>query len=280
MNILIGTQFYRADADTMRRQADAAASLKALRGVEIVSVQWRDESFPFADVETLAVLEQDCRTVARAPGPRKPILAEVFDALATEARRRGCRWFAFVNSDIVVLQAAIDAMRREQKQTYAFSRRDFRRETGEDAALVTAGLDLFAMEVDWWAAHRRRFRPYILGEWFYDCVFGAILMTFGDGLILNRGGEIRHELHGHGVPNVNSPSAIFNGYLAALDAPLFSLWAHYHAHLVDLRARGASEAEERALVAAGFVWNPSIAATVWHAGRCAKARIRYALARR
>src|SRR5262249_2341968 len=120
---------------------------------------------------------------------------------------------------------------------------------------------------------RRRFRTYILGEWFYDCVFAALIACHGDGLLLNREAEIRHEAHEH-VPT-SSPLTRYNGYLVARDAGYFSLWAQYRAALDDARARGASEAEERALQRQIFVWRPTFAARAWQTGRSAKAWWKY-----
>lgn len=274
--VLLGTQFYAGSGDAARRQANAADSMTALRGVELANVQWRDEIFEHRGFETVAALEQDSRTIAGAPGPRRPILSEIFDVLARTAKARRLRYFAFVNSDIIVLPSAIAAIDEHAKETYAFSRMDFDRATGRDTELVTTGLDAFVMDVDWWDRHRHRFRPYVLGEWCYDCVFAAILMTFGNGLIFNRAGEIRHEMHAHAVTTMTSRSARFNQYLAALDSRLFTLWAHYHAHLAELRARGVAEAEERKILERDFVWAPSARKSIWHAGRCLRARLRYA----
>jgi hypothetical protein len=276
LECVVGTQFYEGNPDAARRQQRAAASMRALRGAEIVNLQWRDEVCACPGIETLAVLTRDSRPVSGSAGPRKPIVCDLLDALAAAAERRRLRYFCFVNSDVIVRQSAVDTIVGRGKQTYAFSRMDFDGETGLDVGIVTRGLDAFAMDAGWWRAERRRFRPYILGEWFYDCVFGAIMMTFGDGLIENHEGQIRHQRHAQSAPAATTPSVRYNGYLVALDARLFSLWAQYHGHLEEYRARGASAAEEGALIRQDFVWRPSPIAALWHAGRCAKARWRYA----
>jgi hypothetical protein len=277
MPIIVGTQFYAGGSDAIRRQANAAAALIALRGAHPVNVQWRVDPYEYRDIQTAAVLERDSLSIA-AREPRRPFLVDIFDALAAEAAARGSQYFLFVNSDIIVTQAAVDAIERMQTQTCAFCRMDFDAGTGRDAGVLTSGIDGFAFDVEWWRAERTRFRPYIVGSWFYDGVFTAIMMTFGGGRILNRDGEIRHEIHER-KPTPTSPTEIYNGFLAALDAREFSLWANFHAHLEELRARGASETEERALAETVFVWRPSAIEAIWHAGRCARARWRYARAR-
>jgi hypothetical protein len=218
------------------------------------------------------VLRQDSRTVTGLPARRKPIMPELFDALAAVASARGSRFFGFFNADIMIGQAAVDTIDREAKEAYAFSRMDVDPATGRDLALVPNGLDLFVFSVEFWRRERARFRPYILGEWFYDCVFGALLMAHGDGVILNRDGEIRHEAHPH-APHGGLSS--YNGYLATLDAQYFSMWVRYRARLDDLRARGATADAERALQRDAFVLRRSVASAIVQAGRSAKAYWRY-----
>src|ERR1700759_1337415 len=138
--VLLGTQFSTGKEDANPRPATSAASMIALAGVELANVQWRDESVECAGFETLRVLERDQRDLAHAPRPRKPVIADIFDALATEAKRRGHRYFAFVNNDITVLPAAIDAIEGGGKETYAMSRMDFHRETGQNTDIVISGL--------------------------------------------------------------------------------------------------------------------------------------------
>jgi len=270
--MVLGTQFYAGPADAMRRQDQAAAALLRLRGARLVNVQWVDEAYERPGFETLPVLRQDSRSVTRLPVRRKPIVPELFDALAAAAVRHGARYFGFLNADIIVSPSAIDAVMREGRDAYAFSRLEVEPGSGRAISLVLNGLDLFVFDATWWRRNRRRFRPYILAEWFYDCVIGALIACHGNGLILNRHGEIRHEAHPQPPPG---GLAHYNGYLAALDAPYFSLWVQYRHRLDMLRERGASEAEERALQREAFVWRPSWRSRVLHLGRQVRARWRY-----
>ncbi|OLB60654.1 MAG: hypothetical protein AUI11_13140 [Acidobacteria bacterium 13_2_20CM_2_66_4] len=273
--VLLGTQFYRGAADAMRRQQQAADALVSLRGAAPVNLQWRpgagEDVCERPGVETLAVLTEDARRVSGLPGRCKPIVPEMLDALADAAATRGLRYFALFNGDIVVTERAIDRILSGGKQTYAFSRMNLD-ESGRSIGLTLQGIDMLAYDAAWWRRNRARFRPYILGEPCFDVVFTAVMMCHGDGIICNRDGEIRHEDH----PNHPfGAHADYNHYLAALDAPYFSLWVKYWDALVRARKRGASEAEERALLRESFVWQPTVAAALWHAGRCARARWRY-----
>ena len=274
MRVLLGTQFYDAKGDAARRQSNCAASLLALRDADLVNVQWRDGAYEHAGVETLAVLARDAASVVGIAGRHKPIVVDLFDALADAARRRGLRQFAFVNADILVAQAAIDRIGGSALETLAFSRADLDPTSGQVVRTELAGIDLFAFDVDWWRRQRQRFRPYVLAEWCYDNVFAAIMMAHGRGAIENRAGEIRHEQH---PPQPASGAyARYNFFLAALDAPYFDLWAKYVHTLETMRKAGASEADERAMAARMFVLKRSPLSAAWHAGRCARARWRYA----
>jgi hypothetical protein len=273
LTLVLGTQFFAGDAEALRRQQRALDAVLQLRDVTPLNVQWVDEVYERPELETLAVLRQDSRTVTGLAVRRKPIMPELFDTLAGAARSRGSRYFGFFNADILMSQAAVDAVERERKETYAFSRMDYDRDTGRDLGMMPDGLDVFVFAVEWWRRNRHRFRPYILSEWFYDPVFGAILMCHGDGLILNRDGEIRHEAH----PNL-PPSGVlshYNGYLAALDSRYFSLWARYRHRLGAARSGGATEPDERALQRDVFVWQPSVPAALWQAGRSLRATVHY-----
>jgi hypothetical protein len=179
----------------------------------------------------------------------------------------------FINADIMVTQAAIDLIQRLGQETYSFSRVDVDRETGEKLEPTLSGVDAMAVDVRWWRAHRHRFRPYIIGEMCWDCVYVAIAMCHSGGLIASAG-EILHERHP--LETTAGPFADFNGYLAALDSSYFSIWCQYYERLKELRARGAGEVEERALARRMFVPRPpSALAAAWQLGRNVKARITY-----
>src|ERR1044072_4816372 len=100
--ITIGTRFYRASDDSERRQQRARDALAALADVHPVKLQCPDETFRPAGFETRAVLRLDSRGVTGGGRVRKPIVSEMFDALAAAAAERGDRYFAYLNADIEV----------------------------------------------------------------------------------------------------------------------------------------------------------------------------------
>jgi hypothetical protein len=272
VNLVLGTNSYQGDPDATRRQSRALDALQSLSGVIAIDLQWHDMPSERPKIRTVAALRRDSTTVTGRAGRVKPIASDVLDALAAIAEREGCRYFAYVNSDIIVTPAAVALVIGGGHQAYAFSRMDYD-STGRDLGLILTGFDAFAFDVAWWRANRHRFRPYILGEPCWDNVYASLLMCHGKGMLVNREGAIRHEMHptawGQGV------FSEYNGFLAVLDARYFTLWATYHAKLVDARARHASDAEELAIAASVFVWRRSPALALRQAVRNVRAHMQY-----
>ena len=260
----------------MERQQRAVAALNRLNGVEAVNVQFRQKPWAmFSGIETMPVLDQDSFATAGPGDRRKAITREVFDVFASVAESRGHAYFAYINSDIVVLPATVETVEREMKQTYAISRHDVSSiNDRHGATLLTTGLDMFVISIEWWKRHRRRFRPYVVGNACWDNVYTAIMMCHSDGIILNRDPLILHVRH-PAVWHDATVTARYNGFMAALDARYFSLWCEYWDRLQQLRARQATAAEERALRDEVFVWRPSAARAVRQSIRNVRARLHF-----
>ena len=272
--IAIGTRFYPAESGNERRQARSRASLLSLGAVVPVNLQFVDETFRPDGFRTLPILRQDSQTITGAAGTRKPIVSEMFDALAGVARAEGCRYFAYLNADIEVTPAALETVLRGDRDGYAFSRMDLDPATGAELGVELFGLDLFAVDAAWWTQERRRFRPYIAGEACWDDVYASILFAHGRGEIVNERPGIFHERH----PTLwaTGPFAAHNGYLAALDAPYFSRWCQYATRLSESR-KGATPVDERDLARETLGdARLSVRETALHAARQLRARLRYA----
>ena len=239
--ITIGTRYYPASADSERRQRRSRESLLALTGVHRVNLQFADETFRPEGFETRAVLRHDSTSVTRRDGVRKPIVSEMFDALAAAASERGDRYFAYLNADIEVSADAIGRVAAGGRDAYAFCRIDLAAGSREHRGVLLIGLDMFAVAVEWWRRERRRFRPYIAGESLWDNVYAAILCSHGRAEVVDAEPGIFHEQHPASWGG--GPFAEYNGYLAALDAPYFSRWAHYAAGLEAGRAAGTLDRE-------------------------------------
>lgn len=278
MSVVLGVNAFAARGEGAGRQARALAAWTALEGVHLVNLQWPEEVYEVNGFRTLPVLTGDARAVAGVRGRRLPVVRECLDRLAEHARAVGAPAFAYANSDVALTQAAVDVIRAGGRDGWAFSRTDVDPATGRELEEVTAGVDALAVRVEWWAAHRHRFRPYPAGEPVWDNVYTALLLAHGDALLLNRGAWVLHERHAPGDWRA-SPYARYIQYLAALDRPYFSLWAEYHAGLVALRSRGADEDEELRLQREIFRRRPGALARAVQAARAAKATARWIAAR-
>lgn len=278
-SVLIGVSPYEAGGGAARRQAAALGALGALDRATALNVQFRDAPYHVPGIETLPALVRDSNTVTGRQGPRKPLVAEILDALAGEAASRGADMIGFANADVVVSGQAVDYMldaHERGHQACAFSRRDLDAVTGEPTSIQIAGVDVIAVSAAWWRAHRGRFRDYIAGESTWDNVYTAILMCHAGGVIENRQGLVRHEAHA--AVWRASPFVQYTRLLAALDAPYFSLWCEYCDRLHALRSSGPPPVEdvEAALAREVFAWQPGPLDRAIQAGRHLKAVVRYA----
>jgi hypothetical protein len=275
--ITIGTRYYAAAAESERRQLLSRQSLLALPNVHRINLQFADEAFTPDGFETRPVLAQDSMTVTGRGRVRKPIVSEMFGALADVAAARGDRYFIYLNADIEVSAAALGRVEAGERDAYAFCRMDLLPGSRAEQGVVLIGLDMFAVSVDWWRREWRRFRPYIAGESLWDNVYGAIACVHGRAEIVDADPGIFHEQHAAGWGG--GPYADYNGYLAALDAPYFSRWVDYVAGLQAGRAAGTFDRDR--LARATFAPPPiRVSQYPRHAARSLRAWTRYSLKRR
>ncbi len=273
MSVLFAFNAYPATGASARRNGAGLASLLRLEHARVVNLQPTERVMNVHGVTTLPVLERDSVTVTGIEGPRKPLVVDIFDAAAREARVGGEQYFAFANMDIEVTQAALDFVLAERRQAYIFARLEYDADTGAETGIQTAGSDMFVLEVDWWLENRWRFRDYLIGEWTWDNVFTAIILCHSNGMLLNREPYIRHEQHTSAA--FDSPFAAYTQFLAALDRPYFTLWAEYHWYLEPLRKENASAEAELQLCQNTFRFRPTLRARALQRGRAIKARMRF-----
>jgi len=279
VTLVLGTHTFDASGDAARRQAAALDSLRLLRGVIPVNVQFARAGHSVPGIETIARLNRDSCTVTRRAGPRKPILPDVLDLLCTRAEETGSRRFVFMNADIHLSQEAVDGMSMSAgaHDGWLFSREDYDGQTGASLGMATAGTDVIAFSTGWWRQNRARFRPYIVGEAVWDNVYTSIVMCHANAALENRRPLARHEAHPIAWSPGCGPFGRYTQYLAALDSGYFSIWCRYWAGLQDLRCAGAAEEEERALAREVFVWSPGAAARAVQSLRGVRASLRYRL---
>lgn len=273
--VIAGAHFFAADCSEASRQASFARQLRGAIGVRLLNVQFADPALQqhVPGIETVAVLRSDSASESGRRGPRKPIVSEIFDALAARAEAERVRYFLYVNADVEVTPDVIELIAAHARDAYVFARTDVS-DTGEENVL-RSGIDGVAFDARWWRANRARFRPYILGEPVWDNVYAAIALSRSDGIIVARPGLLRHEQHP--TDRRDSPFAEHQRLLAALDAPYFTLWCEYYerirrvsqALLPAAAARAASEVFHR---------RAGPRSRIVQSARAAKAHLRHALA--
>jgi hypothetical protein len=281
--LLVGSQIHPADGDAHRRQIHAMTRLREVCRWPLLNLQFHDRANlqELDGFETLPVLLDDSPGVTGRAGRRKPIVSEMFTRLAEAAVQRGLRYFVFTNSDIVFTAAAIDRILAGDRRSFVFSRTDVDAATGCDLQPLIYGADVFAVEAEWWMAHRASFRPYVIGENAWDNVYAAQLLCWSGGMLLNREPLVRHEAH----PIVwsSSPFAGHNAYLAGLDRMYFTRWVRYVRRLESLRAEAGGfasiEAELRLQDEAFLDWKPGVADRALQALRVVKLELRRRLPR-
>ncbi|HET7231337.1 MAG TPA: hypothetical protein VFJ16_15115, partial [Longimicrobium sp.] len=156
MSILLGVNAFPARGEGGRRQADALGAWRGLGGVALANLQWADDVYEVDGFETAPVLQADSRTATGISGRRLPLVSECFERLAAMAGERGLRWFGYANSDITLTQGAVDRVIADGREGYAFSRMDIDPETRADVSMVTEGIDVFVIGVEWWRRNARR----------------------------------------------------------------------------------------------------------------------------
>jgi hypothetical protein len=275
--LLLGTHFYPGSAEELRRQGHAMDALSTLDDVQVVDLQWEDQPPKRAWMRTVPTLRHTSTGITGCDGRVKPLLPDMFDALAASAIACGSRYFVFFNADIIVTPAAVALIRQGGRDVYAFARMNCDA-NGRDLGMYIKGLDAFAFDVAWWHRHRGRFRPFVVGERSWDNVYGAIVMCHANAVLLNREPVMRHEVHP--IAWGSGPFDAYNRLLTALDFPYFQLWETYYHRLADARALGASEAEEQAIAREIFVWRPTFADTLRQTARRVNAHVRYRRDRR
>jgi glycosyltransferase involved in cell wall biosynthesis len=274
-SVLLGVHAHPTSSpESAGRQRDALTAMASLRGVRHVNLQFVAAETPPIEAEgfeTVRALELDSMSVSGRMGARKPIASEVFDLLARRALEEGCRYVAYLNSDTILSQELVDRIARGDADAYAIARTDVG--SGRSPAILISGIDSFVVSAEWWTANRRRFRPYILGEPVWDCVYAALVGCHGRTEFVYEAGGLIHERHP--TQWVASPFASYVRYLSALDAPYFSLWCGYHDRLRDEVDAGRGFGGAARIAQETFVWRPSAAARAIQASRCVKGWVRY-----
>jgi glycosyltransferase involved in cell wall biosynthesis len=271
--VIVGAHVHASGAADAARQESFARQLRACQVAELVNVQFvrPDLQQRIADVETLDVLVQDSVSITGRDGPPKPVVSEIFDALADRAVMRRVRYFMYVNADVEVRREAILEIVDGARDAYVFARTEC--EAGQPWRLLRNGIDAFVFDARWWKCNRNRFRAYLLGEPTWDNVYAAIALSHSDGALIANVGLLCHETHE--IAWRHSPFAEYQRLLAALDARYFTKWCEYYSRIRNLDEGAFGTAGPRAADQT-FGAQETFRQQLVQSARAAKAYARYA----
>lgn len=174
------------------------------------------------------VVDPSCRPI--------PIARDIFEAAAEAARARGIRTFGYVNSDIFVTEECLwfsRLMRQSGFDSLGFTRTDIDNPDGMEnpaqwKGLHFSGTDLFFWDLDWWDRFGPLFEPYVLGAYWWDCVYMGIMLLHGRLYYASQQrGALFHVLHDT-ISSGSSKQADFNLSIRnGDDAPYFQIHSRY-----------------------------------------------------
>lgn len=250
--LVLGTHVYPAAGAAAGRLRRALDGWTTLSGVRLVNLQFAGDPSPATHpgFHTRAVLRQDSRTVAGAPGVRKPTMREMLDRLVDEADEAGCAYAGFSNADILVSQAAIERVACGARDATIFSRMDIDPQTDNPLGEFLSGQDTLFIRPAVYRALRAKLRPYIVGEMPWDVIYTSVLLTHCRAELVNRGDDCRHVVHD--TIWVDSPFAKYGWRLAHMDWTYLERWYRYYYPAKAMREAGRPRAEEDALRDAVF----------------------------
>lgn len=154
-------------------------------------------------------LTRSARDLVAPSCPRMPVMRDILQGACEVAEEQGFPYFAFVNSDILLPPEGLHTIRRlaaEGFETMGLTRTDIpsREQEGREhwIGLHISGTDLFAFSTRWWRDNSHLFDDYIMGAYWWDCVFMGILMVHSRCCYVSqqRGAllHVRHDSVAHG----------------------------------------------------------------------------------
>lgn len=242
---VIGTNIYRAEGEASIRMKNAFETWRRL-GAPLVDIAFEDTP-PFDEpgFEELRCLSRDSRTITNHDGLRKPLVSDLFDGLCEAAKKRGCEYFVFANSDIQLTSQFHEAVASTELDSLIFTRLDFDFDpTDPSAKLFLRGQDVFAIRVAWWSRNRGLFQPYILGEPLWDNIYTAKLARNGRSSLVYSRNMCHHKRHDQHW----NPASVFGKYNEKLrlrsDYLDYGMWSKYIDELLAITLEAGTACAE------------------------------------
>jgi hypothetical protein len=220
---VIGTSCLPSGETWDRHQA-VVGSWRRLPNARAVVYCWLASDTPPAGAEGVRLprASPDVSGIAR---PVKPLVRDVFDALAAAAQAHGAEFFIYANADIEIPPAALAGVDWESLDAVIFSRADTNA-AREVLRIEQGGQDVFAARATWWQQHRDRFGEFVIGEGAWDNIYAAILLSHARTRLLNGTPRVFHL--DHRTHWKNSPLVPYISLLTAHHWDYLRAWLRYY----------------------------------------------------
>lgn len=200
-HILIGTNVFEKNS----RQDLAIESFKRLKkqnlNVDICLIQSPTDDVQYSDIAIHRTLERNSSTLLNTT-KKLPFINDIFNTLYTQSYD----YFIFCNSDIILSQALVDKVNKQNPEAYGVSRIDIPQikalnEPFSPLRMEPAGFDCWVVSKKWWSENANLFKDYFLGRPFFDVHYTMLML-------LNTKTDV-HVSNDHLIYHIKHPSPAF-----------------------------------------------------------------------
>lgn len=196
MKIAIGLNIF-GNYDRQSRCIETLKKLKSKHSeIDLYNVTFENDTNSDNDFIHVPLLKTTAKDIIPNSKSKKPITKEFFNALSTQK----CDYFVFLNSDILLSNKLINFIKKEEYETYCFSRHDVFPLNNINDPIVPfrieiAGFDVWVVKKDWWQKNSFRFENYIYAEHLWDVAYTLEMFNHSNCYFGNKEFFIAHEKH-------------------------------------------------------------------------------------
>jgi hypothetical protein len=166
------------------------------KNIEIYNIGFEEEFVNVSEFKSLPILKESSIDLTGNPKKKKPIANEFFDILSNE----DLDYFLFLNSDILLSQKAINLIKKEEYESYIFSRFEINEinDINEDIKpykIEVSGFDAWAVKKEWWQKNGKLISKCIYSEVAWDNIMSLSLYQNSNCKFCNKEFYIGHISH-------------------------------------------------------------------------------------
>lgn len=200
-DVVLGVNFWERGPAQQLCRTSLVEWAEKYPSIHLVSPRIAGDGYCPSEFSDLPVLKTLCSDVIQGSKKRKPLVHEMFDALATRAVDDDTL-LVLSNSDIWFSEQAIQGLTGTSAIGAAFSRVQFspinyRTEQASFVHDFPNGFDVFAVRAGWWKDNRKLFLhlPCIYAERAWDNAYACVLKAYGGAEWLNKSPLVFHFPH-------------------------------------------------------------------------------------